>query len=278
MNKPVVDAKPVLEDLRSGMSDSALMKKYNLSRRSLGKLIQKLVELGVVRQLRVEDLLRDIGSGVTHFGLMKKYRLTPRALERLFNEMTDAGILPFRPRQAREKTKVGASAIVRDIQAGLSQTELMGKHRLSFRGLQSALWKLVQAGALTWAEVLNAFPDADTSVAPHRKRQRTRSYPILSVRAYEEANPSNKGKVKDLSERGIGVSGIITEVAQYKALVVVPDGCMNLKPFKVQGECRWFCASVGFQPCAAGFEITAMDVHGLERLQELVQLTTLMFD
>ncbi|MBI5570390.1 MAG: hypothetical protein HY914_10635 [Desulfomonile tiedjei] len=278
MSKLVVDAKQVLEDLQSGMSDSALMVKYKLSPLDLEKLIEKLVELGVVRELSVKDLLRDVRSGVTHSGLMKKYKLTRSALERLLNEMTNAGISLFREREARDKKRISVSDIIRDVRAGLSETELMRKYELSSRGLQSTFWKLVRSGALTWHELLSAYPDLDSPATPREMRHWVRGYPILSIKVYDEGNPQNRGKVRDLTEKGLGVAGVLAEVGQQKTFVVVPDECTNLKPFRVRVECKWFLPTFESSPCAAGFEITGMDVDGFERLQELVQVTTLMFD
>lgn len=51
------------------------------------------------------------------------------------------------------KPKLSAKEVVQDIRSGMTDGELMGKYNLSAKGLQSAFQKLVQAGALTAAEL-----------------------------------------------------------------------------------------------------------------------------
>lgn len=278
MAKPVVDAKQALDDIRSGMSDAALMHKYNLSPVGLQSLIGKLVELGAVRQIRAKDLLQDIRSGATNNELMAKYNLSSQALVRLFNDMAEAGISFFRSRQDdRRKKRVDVNLMLSDIRSGASETQLMEKHGLSSRGLQSTFWKIVHAGAMTWEELLGSYPDLDDSVTLHKMRQWTRSYPILSVETHEEGNPENRGKIKDVSERGIGVTGVHAEVDEHKKLVLVPDDYLDIKPFTLEVRCRWFNAAEGDRPCHAGFEITNTEGEGFRTLHELVQLMTLTF-
>jgi hypothetical protein len=55
MTKPKVDAKEALDDIRGGMADTALMKKYRLSAKSLHGLIRKLVDADVLDQSEMEE-------------------------------------------------------------------------------------------------------------------------------------------------------------------------------------------------------------------------------
>lgn len=52
MEKPTVkvSAKEVLADIRAGMSDRDLMKKYGLSEKGLQSLSKKLIDAGVLKQ------------------------------------------------------------------------------------------------------------------------------------------------------------------------------------------------------------------------------------
>lgn len=278
MTKCVINARQVVRDLRSGISKQDLMVKYRLSNRSVDKVFAKLVEIGVLRRVNVKHVLRDIRSGVTNSALMQKYQLSPKALEKLFLGMTDAGISFFRERQANNKKRVSVREIVRDVRQGLSETELMQRHELSSRGLQSALWKLVDSGVLTWGEVLGAYADDDGSEAARRNRQWTRGYPVLSVHVLEESHPENVGKVKDLTEKGLGVTGMLAQVNEQKTLVVVPDEYLGFKSFSIGVACKWYVPPINRFPSAAGFAIIAMDKEGFEGLQEVLQLTTLLFD
>lgn len=278
LDKPLIDAKQVIEDIRSGMDDLALMEKYNLSPRGLESLVRKLADAGIIRQISAKDLLRDIRSGMTNKELMKKYKLSAKALKSVFTEMTDAGVAFFGDhREAREKKRIQTSLILADIRSHLSEAQIMAKYGLSSRGLQSAFWKLVRSGAVTWDELLNVYPALDDSVTLQKMRQWIRSHPILSIGVYDESSPENRGKVRDLTEKGVGVTGIQVRPEERKTLVLVPDEFMELKPFALEGVCRWFNPGHRGEVCSAGFQIVQIDGDSLEELQELVQLMTLTF-
>jgi uncharacterized protein (DUF433 family) len=279
MSKPVIDAKQALKDLRSGMSDSALMAKYNLSVRGLESLLRKLIDAGVLREIRASQLIRDIRSGMGNRDLMRKYDLNQTALKRLFAQITDSGMSVFSGNLgSREKKVINMGAIVEDIRSGLTETQLMAKYDLSSRGLQSAFWKLVQANALTWEELLSIYPALDDSVTLRRARQWDRNYPLLEIRIYDLHNPVNKGRVKDISEAGIGAVGLRASVGETKTLVLVPQSFMNLKEFCLDGECRWVVEEEREIDRLAGFEITDIDEANLKQLREVVGLMTLTFD
>jgi uncharacterized protein (DUF433 family) len=278
LHKPLIDAKQVMEDIRSGMDDLALMEKYNLSQRGLESLVKKLADAGIVREISAKELLRDVRSGMTNKELMKKYKLSAKALKKIFGEMTDAGIAFFADRRdAREKKRIQTSRILADIRARLSEAQIMNKYELSSRGLQSTFWKLVRSGSLTWDELLHVYPALDDSVTLQKMRQWTRSHPILSISIYEEGNPENRGKVRDLTENGVGVTGMSVLPDEQKKLVMVPDEFMELEPFSLEAICRWSSPGCEGETCSAGFEIVYMDEKSLEELQELVQLMTLTF-
>lgn len=279
VEKPIIDAKEALDDIRSGMTDSALMQKYNLSPIGLQSLIGKLVRIGALREIGAGDLLRDLRSGVTNNELMKKYELSAHALTRIFNEMTDAGISFFRERRNKhQRKKVDMTEFVSDIRAGATERRLMERHGLSSRGLQSAFWKLVRSGVMTWDELLQLYPGLEDSVTLQKMRQSTRSYPILSVEIYEEATPENRGKIKDLSEKGFGVTGLQAEVNDRKRYVIVPNELLTLRQFTLEAECKWFSPAGESRTSASGFQIIRIDEDGSEDFDELVHWMTLTFE
>lgn len=279
MPRRVIDASQVLKDIRAGMRDANLMEKYNLSPVGLASLIKKLVEVGAVREVSAKDLLRDIRSGVTNKELMSKYHLSATALRSLFNEMTDAGISFFREREEpRDKKSINVREILEDIRSAATESQLMEKYGLSSRGLQSTFWKLVHSHVLTWDELLTQYPDLDDSVTLRRIRKWTRSYPIFSIGIYEEGKQHNKGTVKDLSQVGFGTHGIRAEVRERKTLVLVPDEFMEIRPFSLEAECKWFDPGGERRACTAGFQIVGIEEDALKELEDLVQMMTLTFE
>ena len=65
MQKPIIDARQALQDIQSGMDDSTLMRKYNLSTKGLKSLFNKLAAAGLIREINPRELIRDIGFGIS---------------------------------------------------------------------------------------------------------------------------------------------------------------------------------------------------------------------
>lgn len=59
MEKPIIDARQAIQDIRAGMDDAALMRKYRLSARGLQSLYTKLLESGFLNPREIEDRLEN---------------------------------------------------------------------------------------------------------------------------------------------------------------------------------------------------------------------------
>ncbi|MFC1835064.1 hypothetical protein ACFL2Q_10050 [Thermodesulfobacteriota bacterium] len=113
MAKTKIDARQVLTDLRSGLDDVALMKKYNLSAKGLQSLFNALVNSGLInrsvlevwmpsvaqaaalgaKEVSARDVLADIKAGSTEDELMSKYKISAKGLQHLFEQLLDAGLI-----------------------------------------------------------------------------------------------------------------------------------------------------------------------------------------
>jgi uncharacterized protein (DUF433 family) len=273
-----IDVKEVLVDIRSGMSDSGLMTKYAVSPKDRKKLVSEFERLGILRQIKANELLRDIRRGKTNKEIMEKYQLSKSALKKIFEEITEARINVFGDRKGKPgKKRIRYSEILSDIRSRLPETQLMAKYGLSSRGLQSVFWKLVRSGAATWDELLGTFHKINEDVTRHQARQIPRRHPILSVRIFDEANRQNRGRVTDLSEKGIGVVGISVQMAQTKSFMLISDEIAGLDPFHVFATCRWVKTGDGGMPPSSGFEIVSIDERSRTGLHQLIESTTLLF-
>ncbi len=93
MGKRKISAREAMDDIRSGMSDDALMKKYRLSEQGLASLIKKLCKRGLLKQLNAKEALKDIRSGMDDEQLMEKYRVSAKGLQTMLEQMVHAGLL-----------------------------------------------------------------------------------------------------------------------------------------------------------------------------------------
>jgi uncharacterized protein (DUF433 family)/anti-anti-sigma regulatory factor len=115
--KPVVSAKAVLTDLANNLTDEELMKKHGLSPKGLRSLYKKLLRKGLIAK---------------HVMTRKVVPVPP----------------PVKPPDDTEgkKPAVNASDVLKDIENGATEEDLMRKYRLSRKGVQSLMRKLRGAG------------------------------------------------------------------------------------------------------------------------------------
>jgi uncharacterized protein (DUF433 family) len=121
--KPVVSAKVILSDLAHNLSDEDLMKKHNLSPKGLRSLYKKLLRKG----------------------LLSRHVMSRRTEVPLLPEVTPVVSKPA-PEPAPTKPAVNASDVLKDIEQGATDEELMRKYRLTRKGLASLMRKLRSAG------------------------------------------------------------------------------------------------------------------------------------
>jgi len=64
----------VMQDIRSGATDSVLMDKYHLSARGLQSLLEHLVFSGIMKQVEVDQRISTVDSTVDVHGLRERFR------------------------------------------------------------------------------------------------------------------------------------------------------------------------------------------------------------
>ncbi len=77
-------------DIRSGMTNTRLMEKYELSSRQLREVLARVLEESKVVAKRIAD---DVREGMNESQLMAKYRLSPGGLRNAFEKIFEAGFI-----------------------------------------------------------------------------------------------------------------------------------------------------------------------------------------
>ncbi len=152
MAKKQIVVKDALKDIRSGMSDIWIMRKYRIDARGLQSLLQKLLERGDIDPADVEERI----TGMTHAQL-----LSEEQVQHLSRELVKAK--STRPAGPTERI-VKAADLARDIRAGMDDYELMDKYSLSAKGLNNVFAKLVRAGTVTQEELDDRMPSYEHTV------------------------------------------------------------------------------------------------------------------
>ncbi len=231
------------------------------------------------REISVWEVLKFMKLGADHATLKRKYNLSEEGLQDLYRQLAAAGFLEWTGQEfvVCAKRRIDTKELVTDIRSGVTDGKLMEKYKLSSCGLQRVFTKLVNSGSVVAADLSGRSLLYDDSVTLRKVRGAVRAIPILSMGVYERINPQIIGRITDLSEVGVGVSGLEALVGELKSLVVVPDEFLEVEPFSFEAKCRWSRIRDQGKICNAGFEITDISAGSYIQLLELLQLMTFSF-
>lgn len=172
-----------------------------------------------------------------------------------------------------DKREVSAGDIVDDIRSGMSDAELMRKYKLSSKGLQSAFRKLIKSHALYQFEIDGRISSFEDSVVIQNVRSMPRLFPSVVIPVYDAHDPDNRGRLHDVTEKGVGIRGVTVKHSELKELVVPDDDFGEFESFRFQAVCRWRKRESD-GTVAAGFEITEISPSALGELRCLINAYT----
>jgi hypothetical protein len=272
MNKTIIKAKEALEDIRAGMNDIALMKKYKLSAQGLQRLFKKLGEAGIIRHLNAYEVIADLKAGISNEDLMKKYKLNAHGVHCLLEELDKVGLMSGTEdhRTIPTKLAVNIRQVVVDIKSGLTKTQLMHKYRLSPRGLRWLSMTLISSGAISWQEIYDKLCTTYEELVPDKLRQTTRYTLPFDCHIYSSDDLGALGKVRDISEHGLGIFGVKANVGDTKTLTISEEEFGEFAAFTFDAECRWIRKEPG--GFGSGFEISHISIGNLKEFQLLHHL------
>jgi hypothetical protein len=168
--------------------------------------------------------------------------------------------------------RIKAKEIANDILSGMAPGELMEKYHISVKGLNSALRKLLEISLLSKAQV-DAWASLNrpiTIVTGIRACERSIIDIPLSVQ--DRDFPYQRGLLKDMSEKGLGIYGIKARVGEPRSFVVRCFTGTSDLTIALETRCRWTSPEkVDDGPSCAGFEITDISEADTQRLKLLLE-------
>jgi hypothetical protein len=173
------------------------------------------------------------------------------------------------------KRIVQARDIVRDVRSGMTDTELMEKYGLSAKGLESAFAKLVSSGIMTVGEVYGQRRSGQDTVIIDDVRELPRHFLSMTIPIYEPTHKDRKGKIRDVTEKGVGISGIQARIGEVKSFVIACSPFLDVDNIWIEAECIWMEAGKKAEEWYGGFQITKISRKDLKNLRELIQLLSL---
>jgi hypothetical protein len=166
--------------------------------------------------------------------------------------------------------KISTRQIVADIQSGLDDDQLMAKYDLPRKLFQRLLQRLV-------VEKIIGHQDLYERSATYRyisdillSRSHPRVYIPMALRVYRDGN-SQRGLVRDISEKGIRVAGIQANPGQTVSLSIPMKEVPPIGPVRLEAICRWSeRKGEDNKVVVSGFEITTISEVARDGLLQLM--------
>jgi hypothetical protein len=171
-----------------------------------------------------------------------------------------------------EKREIRASIIVKDIRSGMAPGDVMKKHRLTVKGLNSVMRKLVAANVVTTEELGTLSPAYGRMTSDGDLRQFERKTVRFPLVIRESDNPQNVGFVRNLSDKGISVEGIEGEIGKEKGYNIRSSELAGNSTIEMKAKCIWLETNPSEDDeIIAGLEITEISNEACEELKKIYE-------
>jgi hypothetical protein len=136
------------------------------------------------------------------------------------------------------KRRINLKALIDHMRSGVSDEELMTNYDLPPRGLQALFKKLLDFELVTHAELYHTSALYREKMDKIKQRRNPRADLFVPLLVYDLGS-SSLGVVRDISENGLCVAGIPSEIGEIKTFQLPLDNFMNADPLLLVAECLW---------------------------------------
>ncbi len=214
------------------------------------------------RRIDGREFLRDLATGMSEDLLRKKYDLSTEQLRAARKQF-----LEVRMRRLKE--------ILDDIQSGMTDSQIIKKFRISPERLTNLRKESRQHRCAEAEGDRTTYTTQNGTTERADLRRALRNFPSVVVSVSEPGVGSPVYQLNDITEAGIGISGIRTQIGDIKTIVVLGDEFGLVAPFEFQAECRWTGTQDPHELPCAGFRIIKISDQDNVFLRDLMVNFTL---
>ncbi len=233
----------------------------------------------IKHRIKAGDAVRDIRSGMTDSQLMDKYGLSAKGLQSLMRKLLEAKAIT--PAEIEQRSalyhdttvtqQIDATDVVEDLRSGMTHSELMKKYDLSSEGLQFILQTLTDTQVLTVEELYATSSSVHDTVFVENMRKSSRHHLAVAVTIYEWKHPEIRGMLSNVSEEGIGITGMAAIIGETKTFVIPAGDFIKAGSILLEARCQWAEKDKDSGEWLAGFEITNISKKCLDDFRILTQ-------
>jgi hypothetical protein len=153
-----------------------------------------------------------------------------------------------------EQREISGKAFVRDLHAGMTDSKLMAKYKLSHKELETLFRQLLDAGIMKSSELYGRTILHDYALPTHAGRILPREdidFPL----AIFDSKTRSRGYIRDLSAEGVGIKGLPARVEETKRFVVPASEFFGAGRVVIEAQCRWIQREPSSGEYLGGFRI-----------------------
>jgi hypothetical protein len=173
------------------------------------------------------------------------------------------------------KERIRTTDFVADVRSGMTDEDLMKKYELETDALENAFTQLIVVGALTIEELDARTVRQNSQVEAPNLRRLPRNYLVFKISVHDAKDLRREGWVTDLTEIGLQIAGLASEIGQIRSLLIRSDQYVDVFPFGFDAVCRWVERDGVTGEYSAGYEITSIPTGSLQELRKLIHRVTL---
>jgi hypothetical protein len=170
----------------------------------------------------------------------------------------------------QRKRRISAKDFMTDLQAGMTDSALMEKYRLSPQDLQLLASKILAARSPRNNAQRASTPTYQITVEDGLRCEEPREPAIVWIPVFDETLRET-GSLGDLGEKGLSVDGMVSEVGEVRTLMIRPDAFPDIDPFELDVVCRWTEKVDENDDFQSGFEILEMSYQAQQQLLKLIE-------
>jgi len=154
----------------------------------------------------------------------------------------------------------------------MSDAQLMEKYDLSAKGLESAFTKLVNSRIMSVEEIYgHPSRSGHDTVVVDDLRQLPRHFLSISIPVYDASQPNHMGKLRDITEKGLGIVGIKARIGEVKSFMIPCRKVLDIDNVWFEAECVWAEPGKQVEEWQGGFQITKISPEHLASLRDPIK-------
>jgi hypothetical protein len=154
--------------------------------------------------------------------------------------------------------RIHVRKILEDVKTGVPERELVKKYGLSSKRLKLLVEVIAKRDSRLHEALYSQFGIYRRTADYLSSRRFDRLRVPIAIRVYDKLF-SQQGFLRDISENGIRVAGMSTQVGQSAILFLPLDEMGDLNPLEFKAVCRWSKEKGTHSKCTvSGFEVTDM--------------------